>query len=47
MKRKSRYEFHPYSPQRRRDWREWPGWHLVAILILVIVAAIVLRACCG
>jgi hypothetical protein len=46
MKRQSQYTFRPYSP-RRRDWREWPGWHLVAFLIVIIVCAIVVRACCG
>ncbi|NIV38791.1 MAG: hypothetical protein GWN58_58060 [Anaerolineae bacterium] len=37
MKRKSRYEFRPYSP-RRQDIRDWPGWYLVSLGILFLVA---------
>lgn len=29
------------------DIRDWPGWNLVALLVLFLVLAIVVRACCG
>ena len=39
MKLRRSPKFQPYRPlNQREDWRDWPGWYLVGLGILFLVA---------